>query len=364
MHGFTPRWGLGLDIMRKIFQILDRKKQPLLLKREKRRLLSYRKRQLKTRGFQPDGKCHRIVVDMPSALTIQNKRGRRFLLNCIENLKKYVNNRPVLIDFSSTFIQYPTAVLLLTAELDRLKRAGKSRYNVSMIRPKNEVSFQVLLQVGLAELCGESSPEQNDHFDESVRHWRYATGERMNDAPGRAMERFEGHLSGELHEGIWKGVSEAIVNSVHHAYLEPRRDGFGGADEVRWWMFSHVRDGNLTVVVCDLGIGIPRSLPIVWGKSRVAQLLTKFGIVRPEVAAVRAALEIGATRTQQENRGRGLPQVWGDMKTHAGAHLLLLSNKAQLYWNADEKKESEREYDESIFGTMIMWTVPLSEENS
>ena len=282
----------------------------------------------------------------------------------MRQLKYHVNKRPVIIDFSKATLLYPTGVLYLVAELDRLRRRGGAAFTVRQIEPQNEIANQVFQQVGICELCGQDPPEQTDHFDESVRHWRYATGEKMNDAPGRALDRFEGRLSEALQSGMWKGVSEAIVNSVHHAYLEPRYDGFPGTDETRWWMFSEVRDGELTVAVCDLGIGIPRSLPLRWGATRIAALLSKFGLVRPEVAAVRAALEVGATRTEQENRGRGLPQIWEDMKSHTGSNIRILSNKALLSWNQKEAKETEEEFDDSIFGTMIIWSVPLSQKGS
>jgi hypothetical protein len=124
-------------------------------------------------------------------------------------------------------------------------------------------------------------------------------------------------------------------------------------------MFSHVRDNRLTVAVCDLGIGIPRSLPIVWGESRIRTLLEAFGVLRPDLAAVRAALQIGATRTGQANRGKGLPQIWQEMKDHGAAFVGLLSNRALLTWDGSRQIERAAEFEENMFGTLIFWTVPL-----
>jgi hypothetical protein len=276
----------------------------------------------------------------------------------VRRLAGAVGHRQVVLDFSSTARMFPTGTLYLTAELDRLKRIWKSRFNVRLVFSENPIVNQVLFQVGIGALCGHDSVEE-DQFDESVRHWRYATGERMNDAPGRALERFEGRLSDELASGMWKGVSEAVVNSVQHAYLAPRQAGPERLRETRWWMFSHVRDNRLTVAVCDLGIGIPRSLPIVWGEGRIRKLLEAFGVLKPDLAAIRAALQIGATRTGQSNRGKGLPQIWQEMKEHGAAFVGLLSNRGLLTWDGTKQIEKAVEFDESMFGTMIFWTVPL-----
>lgn len=349
--------------MRKSYQILHRSKKYLASKKENRARRSRRKRKLRAFRLKINGRPLTVTLVCPVALSIRGRKSRKALLTLSSDIKRYVNRRPVLLDFRNTKRLDPTGVLYLTAELDRLRRHGGTAYSVEMLRPKDEIADQVLQQVGLAQLCGEPVPKSTDHFDESVKHWRYATGERMNDAPGRAFERLEGRLSDELQDGMWKGVSEAIVNSVAHAYLEPRNDGFPCNDGVRWWMFSQVRDGTLTVAVCDLGIGIPRSLPIKWEAGPLSQILAKFGMYKPEVAAIRAALEIGATRTGEENRGRGLPQVWEDMKGHSGSNIMILSNKAMLFWRSDLKKETNREFNESIFGTMIIWSVPINQKD-
>jgi hypothetical protein len=345
--------------MRKSLQERDKRSASIAHKRAHRKALSRDKKTLRRHGFASDGHVLPVSIKLPATLSIQNKKMRRALCSALNQIKKIVGRKSVYLDFSDVVLLYPSAVLLLTAELDRQRRNKKSAFSVRMIAPRNEIAEQVLHQVGIAELCSAEPIDERDHFDESVRHWRYATGERMNDAPGRALERFEGQLSDELQSGMWKGVSEAIVNSVHHAYLEPRGDGFEGDDETRWWMFSQVRDEQLTVAVCDLGIGIPRSLPLIWEHSRLQTLLAKFGLLKADLAAIRAALEIGATRTREENRGRGLPQIWEDMKGHEGANILLLSNRALLHWSSETGKETEHQYDDSIFGTMVIWSVPL-----
>lgn len=345
--------------MKKSLQTKDKRLNSVRVKRAIRKIRQAQKKRAAAKGITLDGRAVPVRIRFPASISIQNKFARRALIASLRTFKSEVGKRPITLDFSEVVLQYPTGVLLLVAEIDRQKRALARAFDVDIILPKNEVSRQVFHQVGIAALCGRVSPKDRYEYDETVRHWRYATGTMMTEDPGKALEQMEGHLSDELRAGIWKGVSEAIINSIHHAYLESRNDGFREYRETRWWMFSHVSDGKLTVAVCDLGIGIPRSLPLRWDTNKLQAILDRLGLGKPDLAAVKAALEIGATRTGQENRGRGLPQIWQDMKMHRDSNILLLSNRALLRWSQKTNSESGMEFDNNIHGTLVMWTVPL-----
>lgn len=345
--------------MKKCLQIRDMRSFPARAKRAARKVRQNQKKRASAKGITLDGRALPIRIRFPSSISIQNKFARRALISSLKAFKNEVGTKPITLDFSKVVFQYPTGVLLLVSEIDRQKRALGRDFDVDIILPDNEVSRQVFHQVGIASLCGKVSPRDRNDYDETVRHWRYATGTMMTEEPGKALEQFEGQLSDELRAGIWKGVSEAIINSIHHAYIEPRNDGFRECRETRWWMFSHVSDGELTVAVCDLGIGIPRSLPLRWDMSKLQAILDRLGLGKPDLAAVKAALEIGATRTGQENRGRGLPQIWQDMKAHRHANILLLSNRALLRWSQKTHHEVGMEFEDNIYGTLVMWSVPI-----
>ncbi|MFH4324940.1 hypothetical protein WAJ71_20585, partial [Acinetobacter baumannii] len=84
----------------------------------------------------------------------------------------------------------------------------------------------------------------------------------------------------------------------------------------KWWLFTKEVDGILTVCICDLGVGIPRSLkensPHVnpgWFENMrnyVKELRKKYN---EDSALIKAAIEIGKTRTNLPNRGKGLSQI-------------------------------------------------------
>lgn len=353
--------------MRLDYHVNDPLIKKIAEERFKRRLRSSRKRAAKRAQTTFEGHRFLEVISAPDIISLQSKGPRRALLNFLKRVRYSVliRRNPVMLNFTDTFFLTAPGTVLMTAELDRMKRQiVVGDFNVRIRWSEDPVVNQVLHQVGIAGLCGQELDGNNESvFDESVRHWRYATGVQMNDIAGRALDRFEGRIAENLHSGLWKGVSEAVVNSVEHAYLEPRFADERTPDETRWWMFSQVRDQLLTVVVCDLGIGIPRSLPIRWGLNELRDILKRFGLHKPDLAAIRGALELGATRTGKGNRGKGLPQIWQDLKAEGAKAIFIFSNRAVVEWNPDKGGERSHEFDGSIGGTIICWTVALNEKS-
>lgn len=272
----------------------------------------------------------------------------------------------VIISFEKTEIITPAAMILFVAEIDRAKRIFRDSFDVKISKVRDRTVKQLLVQIGLYDLCDMTPPYLNERdFQENVRHWRYATGERANESTSDAFAAVEGLISDRLRGGMWKGISEAVINSVQHAYAQPRGVPGPRMKHRRWWMFTQERDGKLTVVVCDLGIGIPRSLPLNWDEKLLARILSMFSDKGQDVAALKASLELGRTSTNKTHRGKGLPQIWDAVKgveANQNSGIVIYSNKARVAWSSRNSEETSFEFDDSIFGTVISWTVPLQTE--
>jgi len=141
----------------------------------------------------------------------------------------------------------------------------------------------------------------------------------------------------------------------HEAYIETRPDGLNIADEQRdWWMFSQERDGWLSVVFCDLGIGIPGTLPIK--KPTLWQRIELFGS-KLDAHAIQEAIGESRTRTGLHHRGKGLKQLV-DVVAHVDqGQIGIFSNKGRF--TLKSQKESISQFTDSIYGTLIYWKVPL-----
>jgi hypothetical protein len=90
-------------------------------------------------------------------------------------------------------------------------------------------------------------------------------------------------------------------------------------------------EGHLHVVVCDLGVGISTPCPEMSKLNQASWLglETSFLTSSPtsEAATIKAAVEIGRTRTQLHNRGKGLKQIVDTIVTAGDtANMVIYSN--------------------------------------
>lgn len=334
-------------------------------KRWLRRIRSSNKRKYKALGFKKMGINRTFNIKCPFAINISSKNNRKHTLKFLSAFRKAVidENQPVKIDLSDLAFMMPSAALLMIAEFDRARRLMDGDFRVTLIPSNTHRINAVLDQIGFSGICGTklSNEELDQADDELVRHWRYATGERINNQTTKAFGDIQGRIAPALHEGMWKSISEAIGNACLHAYLAPRGTDSRDLDTKRWWMLSQEKDGELSVTVADLGIGIPRSLPLKWPTTTLMRVYDKIVGGGDDERAIRAAMEVGATRTGSKHRGKGLPQIWHDLRSDREGRIAIYSNKGALTWAAKGNKERSQEFGDSICGTVISWSIPVSE---
>ena len=276
--------------------------------------------------------------------------------------------RPVTIDFRATKKMYVEGTLLFHAEVHRALLLLKDKTAVAIIPPTNKKVLEVLKQIGFLGLIGSEvavTPTADD-----VVHWCSAHGRRADGvSAGDLLTRTTGTMAEPVKRGLYAGLTEAMTNASEHAYLEPRSDGFGRSSDVDWWVFSQVRDERLTVVICDLGIGISRSLPHTAGAEpsllkRLARILDPTRPHRDE-GAIKFALEIGRTRTEMKHRGFGLfRNIRGVIDRHSAGSMFIASNRGCYAFALGGPPfgtgENTSRLSRSINGTIVGWSLPLS----
>lgn len=289
------------------------------------------------------------------------------LTSFLRTLRKYCTARKhVHIDFSTTTKVTSTGMLLMLAEIDRIYRAVSHRCLITCEYPSDEIVEKVFQQIGLFQILKKPCRLEVTENDTSVFHWKYATGVSVNPADADTMLK---GVKDQLPKGylrIVTGVEEAMDNAVHHAYIRPRGDrltGISGADERRWWVFAEVLDGWLHVNFCDLGVGIPVTLPAKW-KEQVKDIvsLTSLSDAKRDVRMIRRSLTLGRTRTEQPHRGKGLKNIMKAAQ-ELGGRLQVYSNMAVV--GVDFKSSTpiyiQAAFKRSILGTVIQWSVPITE---
>lgn len=271
----------------------------------------------------------------------------------------------VRLDFKETLSFYPAGTILLLAELNRIVGLSTLAKPVTILDPKLRRAREVMKQIGIHEVTGDRCdviPERED-----VVYWKATKGadqsgdnlailesvaERVNRLHARQLE-----LS-----GAWRGVSEAVANSVEHAYKLPRDDGFTGLADTKWWMFTQLRDATFTMAVCDLGCGyratIAQTLPEVF----ISEFAARFKGVNRDATAIHMAMEYGRTGTKRTERGKGSRDAISVVQKHGAGELLIFSNTGWIKYEFRDGKEYSTDHGEieiDIRGTIIWWKLPL-----
>ncbi|WP_201168347.1 hypothetical protein [Halorhodospira halophila] len=342
------------DRLRHIQQ--NRRKLQKRLRRERRDLS-------KTRTLTPNRDTQKNstgAIACPTPISLYSnghyKRTLRFLSRLEQSI---LAPRPTRIDFSETDRVSADGMLLFTARLMKLQHSGHLR-NVRSSPSRTHKVRQVFTQLELNDLLGLRNG-RSEPIDDDVIYWMQASGNEVSlEHPVSIIDKLKetDQLDEISARYLFAGVSEAIDNSIYHAYDDPSSPP-QESKSPKWWVFSRVENGWLHFLQCDLGIGIPVSLPKKHSYTLIDSIKRKFGLGNDDGHAIKAAMEIATTRTGQPARGRGMPQMKQIIESEQQGRLVIYSNRGWYMYNARTGRDSFGGRRKSIEGTIIVWQVPL-----
>lgn len=309
-----------------------------------------------------------VIINAPKEIGIFNKALQAEIATFLRLLRKACTQRKqVKINFSNTEKVNCCGTLLMLAEIDRITRSLGKKCNLTCGYPRDETVEKVFQQIGLLGLLNKPHRLKVTHEDTTVANWRYASDVSVNQQSAGALMRMIRHQVPNGYKKLVTGVGEAMDNAVHHAYLRPRGDrlsGIASADERRWWVFAEVLDGWLHIVFCDLGLGIPVTLPEKWAE-QIADIakFTRLSPGKRDSKMIKRALELGRTRTEQDHRGKGLKRNILKAAEDLGGRLSVYSNMGAIGIDCrgGAPTYTQGAYTESILGTVIQWSIPITE---
>ncbi len=303
-----------------------------------------------------------ITVSAPKRFLLERGDSHSNLTSSLEALRTRLRkgDGKVLIDFSRTVMIYPGGGLLFYAELLRLQglfpgatfRCRKSR---------SDRVNQVLQYLGVFKIFNYRSnvvPRRSD-----VVSWRHASADAIDCTGAGQMIEAYSSLSQPITKLLFKAASEAISNAVTHAYDAPRDDGLPTPNGKRWWMFCREFENKFYMSVCDLGVGIPRTLTVKNPDEIVRKIINNIsgGRLPNDAQLILGAMEYARTRTNRPNQGKGLLDLRRIIERIGKGKLHVFSNKGCVTFDAEVGYRSFN-YERSIKGTLIVWSVPLSLE--
>jgi hypothetical protein len=118
---------------------------------------------------------------------------------------------------------------------------------------------------------------------------------------------------------------------------------------------------ELTITFCDLGVGIPQTLPSLYPIERIREYLSILpGVKPPDASMIQAAVELGRSATGQTHRGKGLSRDLRRFIQFANAGEMFIFSNRGMYKYSGKHGEQTRDFRRSIHGTLIKWRVPMS----
>lgn len=275
-----------------------------------------------------------------------------------------IQSGDLTIDMSGVRRMVVDAALLFKAELSRLIQLRSIRFEA--IAPTSLRTQQVLKQTGIDKLLNlkiDIEPSRED-----VIHWRIAEGSRAGVDPldlEPMMADIE-EVTGLATHPVYQGIIESIGNCAEHAYKDHPAVTWKMPESPSWWVFQQVKDGILMVVVCDLGIGVNRALPLTLANEQ--GLLKKLmHLVRhtkgEDARALFAAMEYGRSSTGLHERGRGMKNAHAVINDHGQGDFYAISNKGCYTYRKTSPSTEGRskifKLRHSIHGTILGWRLPL-----
>ncbi|AMS32660.1 hypothetical protein AEM42_10200 [Betaproteobacteria bacterium UKL13-2] len=271
-------------------------------------------------------------------------------------------NRIRLI-FDDTKSIQPAALLLLLAYIDRA-RILYGTAHVTGTYPKSPRLHRALVDTGFFSLLRVNPRSPQTRVTNAVRYIPFISGVTLaNDASRKLREALMGEgmqMSIAARKKLYRAVTEAMLNVVQHAY--PKETQFDLRVRKKWWLAGSVnlKEDRLQILFCDLGVGIPKTLPKLYAWEKIRSALSILPGVNPnDGQMIEAAMIIGRTKTRQSERGRGLNDLRRFVELVSSGELKVFSASG-VYTFQSGGNESIVNYGNSIGGTLIKWTVPLS----
>lgn len=170
-------------------------------------------------------------------------------------------------------------------------------------------------------------------------------------------------ITGRNYQSLYRPLLEATANSVEHAYLEELYSF--PEPHTKWWCFAAIMNNELITLICDLGVGIPKTLPKTQGKGFFEKISKLLGHPFTEDCHfIRGALQVKRSNTDLDYRGKGGIDLQSIIEQIEGSQLRILSNKGFYRVSNKKQKIINMGFDnsKSIGGTIVEWSITLPVE--
>jgi hypothetical protein len=254
-----------------------------------------------------------------------------------------------------------SALVLLLAQIHKL-RLEFGEDHITGTYPDNARVERLLTDSGFFKLLQVKSRKTINVNSKLTRFIRFKSDQKPNSAE---IPNLRNELLGDdlqmptvIAKRIFRALSEAMTNVNHHAYKTKsiRISSSGG----RWWMVANLsaRNSLFTLAFYDAGVGIPKTLPRKYTIEKIRGVLSLLPGIHPDDGQmIRAAMELGRTRTDASNRGLGLMDLTKLIDSAGSGSMQIYSRNGSYSYTPS--REHHANHEGFVEGTLIEWQLPI-----
>lgn len=254
-----------------------------------------------------------------------------------------------------------SALILLLAQIHKL-RLEFGADHVTGTYPESPRLERLLSDSGFYSLLQVKSRKSKQKTSKLTRFIKFKSDQKPNSAeiPNLRVELLGDDLEmpSIVKKRVFRALSEAMTNVNHHAYKTKSVtvSALGG----RWWMVANLSSKSrlFTLVFYDAGVGIPKTLPRKYPIEKIRGVLSLLpGITPDDGQMIKAAMELGRTRTEASNRGKGLLDL-AKLIDAVGVGSMRIHSRNGTYSYAPTI-ETHSNHEGFVEGTLIEWQLPI-----
>ena len=292
-----------------------------------------------------------VLTPLDSTLCIYDEKFRKSTIIFCNSIALALSRYEVslLLDFSAVKSFSAAASVLVFAEITRWQLAvGDNVLTCKLPKDKDMLAqfvssgFWSAIKPGasrkLERIAREHSPySTNTIFDRHMQSTIKAIS--ADDLSYQDLQHFQ------------RGLQEAVLNVMHHAYITP--PVFGN----RWWQLCYhdVSNRKIYVIVHDRGEGIPETISKVAKVPGAALMLSPLSM-QFDSYWISRAMTRGVTRyVDKKHRGQGSEDLKRPVENIKSAitSLAVWSGRGEWFYSKDEV--TVRDFEFPISGTMVEW---------
>lgn len=273
-----------------------------------------------------------------------------------------IDGQHVGLNFDNVTDIKPLALLRLLAEID-MRWAHRGRGALTGNYPRDSRIEEMLQRTGFFRLLKIGERKSLKPRKYPLEYIRFHSGTK---ASGEDVKKFRQALLGEdikfhtpARKRFFRAVTEAMLNATQHAYT--RSHIAEARVSNKWWLHGRIdkRRRQMMITFCDLGVGIPATLPRLYSWERIREVLATIPGIKPnDGQMIMAGMTIGRTQTGRRSRGKGLNDMRMFIEQAGDGQLQILSRKG-LYQYSPKGGERVQNFYRSVGGTLIEWRVPI-----